>query len=136
MAMFPVDRYRKWGTGGPVGLYFDYNNFAVVKAYLGEDNIERIQKELKHLQEIRDMLEWFDSHADLNSAELEANWQDFLQSSNLETDAKDKGHRIAMHKAHSRAFGWFANYLHSPSNPDEEMSDEVLERVMKQVRNW
>jgi hypothetical protein len=136
MAVFPVDRYRKWGCGGPVGLFFDHNNFALIKAYLGSENVAQLQLKLAKLQEIAERLEWFEAQPNLTAQEMDSQWAEFQELNQLGAEATDKGHRIAIQKAHNRAFGWFANYLHVLPDPNEQVSDETFERIMKQIRNW
>ncbi len=136
MAAFPVDRYQKWGFSGPVGLFFDSNNFSIIRAYLGNDNAAQLRKELERVQEITERMEWFESQPNLTPSELENEWAEFQGVNRVGVDAQDKGHRIALQKAHNRAFGWFANYLHTLPDPNKQVSDEMLEKIMDQARNW
>ena len=136
MAIFPVDRYKKWGMEGPLGLYFDFNNVSIITAYVGKDNVSKIRNEMVHLQEVKDRLEWFESLPDITPEEVEAGWLRFVEEGHANVEENDRGHRIAFHKAHSRALGWFTNYLHDLSNPDDEVSDEMLGKVMGKLRNW
>ena len=136
MAIFPVDRYKKWGMEGPLGLYFDFNNVAIITAYVGKDNVSKIRQEMAHLQAVKDRLEWFESLPDITPEEAEAGWQRFVEEGHANVEENDRRRRIAIHKAHSRALGWFTNYLHDPSDPSDEVSDEVLGTVMGKLRNW
>lgn len=135
MSMFPVERYRKWGVGGPVGIYFDHNGFSVLQAYLGKANVERIRSDLLDVTEVKSRLEGFERQPDLSDAELEMEWQRFIESSQSKSSPGSKPERIAMSKAHSRGIGWALNYIHRPEGANEIPSSE-LERLIKRIEDW
>lgn len=141
MALFPVDRYKKWGYGGPVGSYFDLANFAVIKEYLGLDNLDKMKTDFPKLEEVKSLLSWFEAQPDLSETEIEKTWQEFIRDiPNSDVNAKEhaniKEHRLAIFKAQFRGLGWFANYFHEPPKNDDEISDEMLEKIMKRMNNW
>jgi hypothetical protein len=136
MSVFPVDRYKKWGIGGPLGLYFDFNNVAKLEAYLDKNNVEKIRSELAQLQTVREQLEWFETQPNITSEEIESEWKRFVEDGHTNVEENDWRHRIAFHKAHSRSLGWFTNYLHDTSDPDDKVSDELLNKAMGKLRNW
>src|SRR6266540_3215805 len=134
MSLFPVNRYEKWGYGGPVGLFFDLANFAIVKEYLGMDNLQKMKANFHNLQEVKDLLPWFEGQFNLSESEIEKSWQEFIGDS-PNSEVKIKEHRIGIFKAYFRALGWSMNYFHEPQSNDDEISDEMLEKVMKRVNN-
>jgi hypothetical protein len=139
MALFPVDRYKKWGYGGPVGLFFDFANFAVIKEYLGFENLQKMKADFQKLTEVKGLLSWFEGQRNLNRAEIEKTWQEFVSdkpSISKNKYANIKEHRLAMFKAEFRALGWFTNYFHEPPQNDDEISDEMLDRIIKRINNW
>ncbi len=136
MSVFPVDRYKKWGIGGPLGLYFDFNNVAKLEAYLDKNNVEKIRSELAQLQTVREQLEWFETQPNITSEEIESEWKRFVEDGHTNVEENDWRHRIAFHKTHSRSLGWFTNYLHDTSDPDDKVSDELLNKAMGKLRNW
>jgi hypothetical protein len=135
MSLIPLDRHNKWGYGGPVGLFFDLANFAVINEYLGSDNIQKIKIGFPKLQEGRDLLLWFEEQPDLSESEIENTWKEFI-SDKPNSDANKKEQRIAIFKSHFRGLGWFVNYFHEPSKTDDEISDEKVEKIWKQINNW
>ena len=135
MSLFPVDRYKKWGYGGPAGLFFDSANFAIIKEYLGLDNLGRMKVNFPKLQEVKDLLSWFEGQPDLTESEIEDSWRSFI-GDRPNTNVKIKDHRLGIFKAHFRILGWFMNYFHEPPQSNDEISDETLEKLMKQINNW
>jgi len=135
MSLFPVDRYKKWGFGGPVGLFFDLANYAVIKEYLGLDNLQKIKNSFHKSQKVKDLLSWFKGQSDISEMEIEKTWQEFI-ADKPDAQADIKGHRMAMFKAQSRALGFAINYFHEPPKGAGKISDEMLEKVMKRVKNW
>ena len=135
MSLFPVDRHKKWGYGGPVGLFFDAANFAIIKEYLGLDNLQRMKVNFPKLQEVKDLLPWFEGQPDLSESEIENSWQEFI-SDKPNSDVNIKEHRMAIFKAHFRGLGWFMNYFHEPQKNEDRISDEMLEKVLKRMNNW
>jgi hypothetical protein len=99
------------------------------------DNLEKIKSALPTLQEIKDLLSWCEGQRDLSEIEIEKTWQEFI-ADKPDIEINIKGHRMAIFKAHSRGLGWVVNYAHEPPNVDDEISDELLEKVMKRLKNW
>ncbi|HNE06420.1 MAG TPA: hypothetical protein PLT08_17970, partial [Anaerolineales bacterium] len=135
MSLFPVDRHKKWGYGGPVGLFFDFSNFAIIKEYVGMDNIQKMKADFPKLQEVKDLSSWYEGQPDLSESEIENTWQEFI-SDKPNSDINIKEHRMAFFRAHFRGLGWFVNYFHEPPKGDDEISDEMLEKVMRRINNW
>jgi hypothetical protein len=136
MSLFPVDRYKKWGIGGPLGIFFDMTNFAILKKYLGSDNLENIKNDVSELQEVKDLLSWFDEQYDISETEIEKNWQEFVIDTKINTETNDKEHRLSLSKAQCRSLRWFTNYYHEKGKGEDDISDEMLERTMKYINNW
>jgi hypothetical protein len=137
-ALSPVNRYKRWGFGGPMGLFFDANNFAILRAYLGEESTARMKGELADSEEVRANLDWFESEHDLTDEELEADWERLLENTKSSSVGKDiyhLGSRIAFHKAQSRAMGWAMNYINLRAK-SEDIPDEVLPRIISIWKDW
>jgi hypothetical protein len=135
MSLFPVDRYRKWGYGGPVGVVFDLANFAIIKEYLGLDNLQKMKVNFPKLREVKDLLSWFEGQSDLSESEIENSWQEFIRDK-PNSDVSIEGQRRVIFNTEFRGLGWFVNYFHEPPKSDDEISDEMLERIMKRISNW
>lgn len=135
MSLFHVDRHKKWGYGGPVGLFFDSANFAIIKEYLGLDNLQRMKVDFANLQEVKDLLSWFEGQPNLSESEIENSWQEFI-GDQPHSDVKIMEDRLSIFKVHVRILGWFMNYFHEPSTSNDNISDEMLEKVMKLIKNW
>lgn len=135
MSLFPIDRYKKWGYGGPVGLFFDFANFAIIKEFLGGDNLQKMKTDFQRLQEVKDLSSWYEEQLDLTEFEIENTWQEFIKDK-PNSDVDGRGHRTAIFTAHSRGVGWFVNYFHEPMKSHDEISDEMLEKVIKRINNW
>lgn len=135
MSLFPVDHYKKWGYGGPVGLFFDSANFAIVKEYLGLDNLQRMKADFAKLQDVTDLLSWFEGQPELSELELENSWQEFV-SDQPNSDVNIKEDRVSIFRVHRRMLGWFMNYFHEPPKSDDDIPDEMLEEILQQINNW
>jgi hypothetical protein len=59
MALFPVNRFRKWGYGGVSGVYFDENNAAILRAYLGQKNYEKMRDSICMHKKVISLVDWF-----------------------------------------------------------------------------
>jgi len=135
MSLFPVDRHKKWGYGGPVGLFFDPTNFAIIKEHLGSDNLQKMKVNFHDLQQIKDLLPWFEEQPDLSEKEIEKSWQDFI-ADKPNSDVQVKEDRLAIFKAYFRTIGWSMNYFHEPQSNADEISDEMLEKAWRRINNW
>ncbi len=99
------------------------------------DNLQKMKANFHNLQEVKDLLPWFEGQFNLSESEIEKSWQEFIGDS-PNSEVKIKEHRIGIFKAYFRALGWSMNYFHEPQSNDDEISDEMLEKVMKRVNNW
>ena len=135
MSLFPVDRHKKWGYGGPVGLFFDPTNFAIIKEHLGSDNLQKMKVNFHDLHQIKDLLPWFEEQPDLSEKEIEKSWQDFI-ADKPNSDVQVKEDRLAIFKAYFRTIGWSMNYFHEPQSNADEISDEILEKAWRRINNW
>ena len=142
MSLFPIDKVKKWGFGGPVGIFADEMNYISLKYYLGEENISKLKESFSKLEDIKTKLDWYYGFPDLSPLEIEADWKKFLTDTNPnETSVQirnvsDLGNRIAIHKAQFRALNWHMNYQHSEVDIDEIVSDQTLERMLKRFNDW
>lgn len=140
LSLFPIDRVKKWGFSGPVGIFLDEMNYHSIASYLGEQNITKLRASLSKLENVKLKLDWYHSFPDLSPLEIETDWKRFLIETNSETslpaNVSDLGNRIAIHKAEFRALNWHMNYHHAEKDVDKIMSDQALEKILKRLNNW
>ena len=130
MMLFPVDRLRKWGYGGPIGLFADKSNANILRDYIG-DNFDKLATSFQHVSHVEDLLSWANNHEDLSDSEIEEDWE--RQKETKTTDI-DKEGRVALCKAHSRSLAWFINYMNVKPK-DDEVPDDFVERAQAKLRN-
>ena len=138
MSLFPVERYKKWAfSQGPVGLFFDKTNYAVLEGYLGSQNINTLSKSLTHNDDVKSLLDWFQSFPDLTPEEIDADWEKTIERhKGLNKEYKNKlGYRIMINKSINRSRNWALNYI-VKNKEEPNMSDETMEQLRKRVRNW
>ena len=66
MSLFPVEGYKKWGFGGPVGIFIDPVNFAYLRSFLGEENLSRLQEQLEAFPQVQDSMDNFERLPDIS----------------------------------------------------------------------
>jgi hypothetical protein len=137
MSLFPVERHKKWGFGGPIGLFFDKMNYTRLETYVGSENITALKQDLSSVPEVESLTAWFESLPTLTSEEIDADWKR-LEQKNPEfksSNASDLRHRLALEKGQRRGFGWAMNYV-ADRTQEVEIPDETLERLRKRLRDW
>lgn len=114
MALFPQDIYRHFGYfGGPMGLFFDEFNYAIIEKYFGKEVILLLTKALESYS-IKDDLISFIEDKMLNDEEMEQSWQEFVTdylNNRKYYDLKDHAGRVTLCKAHIRGFRISTNYM-------------------------
>lgn len=144
MSLFPVEKHLKWAFGGPVGLYFDKVNYAVVETYIGAENVVTLKQSIKNTPEINSLTEWFNSLPTLTMEEIDADWDRLkLENPNFDkgiptlsaSDLKRLYARLALVKSHNRALGWALNYVIDEMQ-HTGMSDEAIEKLKRRLRTW
>lgn len=115
ISMFPVNRYERWGFwGGPIGSFFDENNYAILKAYLGPEMISNLRQQLEsspHVQGLcSGLFSFFEQAPKLTEQEMMDSWEEFKRETDSQIEANSIGEMIAISKAHKRALGWLINY--------------------------
>ena len=137
MSLFPVEKHIKWAFSGPVGLFFDKVNYAIIETYIGPDNAAILKQSLAPVPEVKSLLEWFDSFPTLTAEEIDADWERFTK----EIPGLNKENtthlfaRLALMKSDNRSLGWALNYV-IDQKQDSEMPDEVVEKLRKRIRTW
>jgi len=137
MSLFPVERHKKWGFGGPVGLFFDKINYMRLEAYIDSENIITLKQDLNSMPEVKSLIEWFDSLPTLTSEEIDADWKR-LEQAHPEfegSNANSLPQRLALEKSYRRSQGWAMNYVVDRTK-DVEIPDEIVERLEKRIRDW
>ena len=103
MVLFPVERTKKWGVCGPIGIYVEANAHSLLKAYLGEKSIQTLRASLSGLPQVTDLLEIFNNQPDLSDAEQEEEWNDFVQGVGVKENPPQWPARIALNRSYYRA---------------------------------
>lgn len=124
MSLFPVDGTTKFGFSGPVGLFFDRCNFALLEDFIGHRDTSRLAGLLRSLPEVMSLTKWFEDMRRLSTEEIEADWHKVERERELRLP-EDAGastaqavmiQRLAADKAHYRALRWALNYVNPPSS--------------------
>lgn len=138
MSLFPVEKHEKWGfKGGPVGLFFDKTNYALLEAYVGSDNVTALKQSLSSSPDVKRLKEWFDSLPTLTPDEIDADWERFTREMPefSEQNAVQLGVRLAIMKSLARSRGWALNYI--VEKPEETgIPNEIVEGLRKRLRAW
>ena len=138
MSLFPVEKHKKWGfSRGPVGLFFDNTNYAILEGYLGSQNTASLKQSLASQDEVQSLLDWFQSFPDLTPEEINADWKAFAEGhQGLDKERQNQlGARLAIVKSFNRSAAWALNYV-VEKEKEANISDEALEQLRKRVRNW
>ena len=136
MSLFPVDRMRKWGFGGPSGLLFDERNHALLVKYLGATTVERLKGHHADLDEVTSLLEWAAGLPDLSEEAIEQTWEQVPDEMKDGNQTADLGERIARHKAHFRLLGWIMNYRNEKRERTAETGNELLDGLLANAKDW
>jgi hypothetical protein len=134
MSVFPVERYKKWGFSGPLGLYFDKTNSLIVENFMGSSNIHAFQEDFSQYPEVESLLNHFNSVEDITGSELETSWNALAQSSGLQYSVANSRKRIAYYKAHTRGLGWMLNYIGAHQDPSVDIVKS--EKILKRLETW
>jgi hypothetical protein len=136
MSIFPVEGYKKWGFSGPVGLFFDRCNFAILSTYMKSENIEPFKESLAFVPEVVSLTEWFDGFPMLTQDKIEAGWEEFRQkSATTRPEATHLVERLAISKAFDRALSWAVNYMMEPQ-ADDDIPMQAAEHLMRRLKDW
>ena len=138
MSLFPAEKQKKWAfSRGPVGLFFDKTNYAILEGYLGSQNTTSLKQSLASQDEVQSLLNWFQSFPDLTAEEIDADWKAFTerhQGLNKERE-NQLGYRLAITKSFNRSLGWALNYV-VENEKESKISDEAIEQLRKRIRTW
>lgn len=135
MILFPVDRQKKWGVAGPIGIYVEGQSYAIVECYLKKDNAESLRTSFMNLTHVTSLLTSFDNQPDLGDEQREEEWKSFVKRSDAKEKPSGWPERMAMNKAYSRALGWSLNYVHTKP-ADEEVDHEEVKKIFEWAKSW
>jgi len=138
MSLFPVNRWEKWGFNkGPVGLFFDSFNCSRLEVFIGTDNTNVLRESFKNLEDVQALMKWFNGFPDLTNEEIDAEWGQLEKEipGFKDTSAGDLRQRLALMRAFNRGTGWALNYV-SRQTKEDEMPDEVAEKLKRRLRKW
>ena len=137
MSLFPVERHKKWSFSGPVGIFFDKTNFAILEHFVGSHNISALKEQLENIPRVQSLIEWFESFPELTPEEMDADWAKLEEEvPNLKKEGtKDIRQRLALAKSLNRSRNWALNYS-VEAKQKNSLSDETIEYLKKRVRNW
>jgi hypothetical protein len=116
MTLFPRDIYRHFGYyGGPVGLFFDEFNYAIIKRYFGEEEIILLTNALERYGRKDDLISFIQGYQKLSDEKMEQSWREFVSdiSNNKEEYSKIKDHalRVTLCKTRIRGFRISSSYI-------------------------
>lgn len=122
MVLFPLPVHRKFGMGGPVGLFAPHEACALFEAAVGEVEVESLRRRLRDDDNVMARHDWFNARQDLSDEEIEADWQDHLVRIPMTDPPSDLRSRLATVRAQIRAISWSFNYagVASPIAAPEE----------------
>lgn len=136
MVLFPVDRIRRFGYGGPVGLVVDEPTSASILEGLGERHADALRGWLADDPEVTSIRDWVDSYPELSDEEIEADWERFAsgQSDPDQYRATPKDGRAAMQVAAMGGMAWAldrvaaSRYLavEADLDPEEVFKKDIL----------
>lgn len=135
MILFPVERMKKWGVSGPIGIYVESNTFAILKCYLGKNSVEALRKSLSTSPRVRHLLDAFDNQPELSEDEQEKEWNDFVKQLETKDNPSEWPARIAMNRSYYRTLRWFLNYVRSNS-AEEELDHHEIREMFESAKSW
>lgn len=136
MSIFPVDIYKKYGFNGPMGLFFDIQNFKIIEKFIGAENLDKMKTNFENADIVINFLKFFNESPDLTNIEIDETWNSFCQRSNMNANIKKMEKRIAYFKAFQRSLGWAMNYINIKQDFYKNISDEVIEKIKDSLLNW
>jgi len=139
LSLFPIDGYEKWGFSGPVGLFFDDQNYKILEKFLGIKNINKLKKQLKLTEKVKGMLDWYQKLPRLSLKEIEESWKRFRKNSGYSHNIRIKEKRLALFKAYHRGIGWSLSYINKKNLNNDyyaNISDEIINKIKDSVINW
>ena len=138
MSLFPVEKHEKWAfSSGPMGLFFDKTNYAVLDIYISSHNTAILKRSLGSVADVKLLTEWFDSFRSLTPEEINADWERFAEGipGFNKGNANDLPQRLAIAKSFNRSVGWALNYV-VEHREDNEIPDEILENLRERIIDW
>lgn len=135
MALFECPPEKKFGFGGPVGMFASHELAALVEAALGSRNSARMRAALAGHEDVQARMQWYDSQPNLSSEALEREWRDHLTRFPVADDPQDLTARLALVRAQHRGIMWSMNYLGIEAHASSEDSPEIRAEY-KNLMNW
>jgi len=138
-SLFPVDKYKKWGVSPPVGLYFDEYNYAAIREFLGEGNLETLKLQLENCDDVVDLMSFYNSCEDLPDETLNELWANFRKQTKMQMNSSitDRKKRILLSKAVIRAINWASSYTEKDN--EGRMDNDTLDSLMnswRKLKDW
>ena len=138
-SLFPVDKYKKWGVSPPVGLYFDEYNYAAIREFLGEGNLETLKLQLENCDDVVDLMSFYNSCEDLPDETLNELWANFRKQTKMQMNSSitDRKKRILLSKAVIRAINWGSSYTEKDN--EGRMDNDTLDSLMnswRKLKDW
>ncbi len=138
-SLFPVDKYKKWGVSPPVGLYFDEYNYAAIREFLGEGNLETLKLQLENCDDVVDLMSFYNSCEDLPDETLNELWANFCKQTKMQMNSSitDRKKRILLSKAVIRAINWASSYTEKDN--EGRMDNDTLDSLMnswRKLKDW
>jgi len=115
MVLFPQDIYRHFGyNGGPMGLFFDEFDYAILKGYFGADKVLLLRKSLENYSVKDDLISFIHGYKMLNEDEMEQSWREFVSNDLKNGDyykIEDHAIRVTLCKTKFRGLRISTSYI-------------------------
>lgn len=111
MILFPVNEVKRFGFSGPVGIFSDFMNNAIVEKSLKEETVKKLKACLGTSEDVKGVIDFYESKADLSEDKIRDSYH-LSENENIEIIRKCSINDLAARKkAHIRALSWFMNYV-------------------------
>jgi len=118
-AVFPVNLPRKFGFNPPLGALFDESNVVPLRQALGIDKFRSYRDHYEADEQVRTMLEWYNSFDDLSDTEILMTWTE----KELNDEDKPTDQRINSRLARMKVGARMAQRALTYGSSDREIED-------------
>jgi hypothetical protein len=136
MTLFPVDVRRRFAFGGPMGLLSDSTTSASIRDGLGSRHADALRSLLRSDQEVRSLLEYYESQPELTDQEIQEDWERSRSAHpgpDIKVEPSDR-ERWAIHKSEMGALQWALDMELAkrlvPPEPDIDPEDLLRRSIL------
>jgi hypothetical protein len=124
MLFHPQDLLKKFGFGGPVGLFIDANSGLAIEKSLDPDDYQRFKAYANKQPEVASLIAWLNEHKDLNEDEIVATWNT-QENGELHDIMAAYSIQMAKLRALREATAWF------PEDHSKQVPSSAFQSVMR-----